>query len=208
MKLPRPIEDAFNLATGTARDPSSYILRLANFTGVGALIMSVMDGINLAIALVGAILGIMATLHQWNESRVKLRVIPRRSYMVAENGWVHASHYEELAAATEGNCPARWTIEVVNLSSFPVTISAIWFPSKDGKGSHYIIAPEVDRKRPFPTRLESREAAQFSAAIGVELCANTKAEVFVRTDCDSTCRGTSHILTALLARSADATNLR
>lgn len=68
--------------------------------------MTIISAITLAIAILGAVLGILNTWNSINDRRVRLRVVPK---------WSIGPNFQGLA------------IEVVNLSAFPVTISEIGF---------------------------------------------------------------------------------
>lgn len=76
--------------------------------------MSWSAAVTLAIAVLGAVLGILNTWNSINDRRVRIRVVPK---------WSLAPGFSGMA------------IEVVNLSSFPVTISEIGFTIGRSRGS-------------------------------------------------------------------------
>jgi len=65
------------------------------------------DYVTLAVASVGAVLGIINTWHGLSERRVRLKVVPKTSYPVDDRG---------------NFGPEMGCIEVTNLSAFPVTV--------------------------------------------------------------------------------------
>jgi hypothetical protein len=155
------------------------------------------DGITLAIAAVGAVLGIINTLHSLNQRRVKLRVIPKYAQYQPDGILQSAMPIgREGSSEKEQGC-----IEVINLSAFAVNIGEIGFTSKRGliKGQKLLI-PEpltADRKT-FARRLESREAISGYFALkdlnpGVD-------KAYAKTDCGEMVCGTSPALKEMLRR--------
>jgi len=98
--------------------------------------MSVSSAITLAIAILGAVLGLLNTWNGINDRRVRLKVTPK---------WSLAPGFQGLA------------IEVVNLSAFPVTISEIGFTIGRSRGAlpkrTAAMHQMVDGPQ-FPVRLE------------------------------------------------------
>ena len=99
-----------------------------------------MTGITLGIALLGAVLGIINTWHQINKNRVKLRVVPK------------------IVQLLQGQDISKKTlcIEVVNLSTFSLTISNVGFMKQRGEGSLILLRPILPDGKPWPRRLEPR----------------------------------------------------
>lgn len=81
--------------------------------------------ITLAIAVLGAALGILNTWNSINDRRVRIRVVPKGS----------------LAPGFSG-----MAIEVVNLSAFPITISEIGFTIGRSQGT-------LPRRAPIPAQM-------------------------------------------------------
>ena len=103
-------------------------------------------GVTLGIALLGAALGIINTCHQLSRDRVKLKVIPKITRIVRDG---------------ESTGP-HLCIEVVNLSTFAVTISHVGLRCKKRyEEVHYPILHDGGR---WPRRLEPRHSvtAYFS----------------------------------------------
>lgn len=96
----------------------------------------------LAIAAIGAVLGVINTLHNLDKSRVKLKVLP--------------SHAVPVGNASQD---ISISIEVTNLSSFAVTISDIGFFLHGTSGRAVLVSPIfADGKESFPKRLEPRSS--------------------------------------------------
>lgn len=101
------------------------------------------DIFTVGAAGVGAVLGVMNTWHSMNQRRVRLRVRPAYgiAYPVGQ---------------------PMLSIEVVNLSSFAVTVTEVGFSS----GRHHpskserlaVVTPVLIDGKPWPRRLEPREA--------------------------------------------------
>lgn len=81
--------------------------------------------ITLAIAVLGAVLGILNTWNGINDRRVRIRVVPK---------WSIAPGFSGMA------------IEVVNLSAFAITISEIGFTVRRSRGS-------LPRRAPIPAHM-------------------------------------------------------
>jgi hypothetical protein len=103
--------------------------------------MNIVEGITLAIAVLGAVLGVMNTWQALDNSRVKLRVRPK-----------HAIPF--------GDADPRLTfcIEITNLSSFAVTIAeaGVFYRNTDKRGAYG--NPVLIDGQPWPKRLEPRSS--------------------------------------------------
>lgn len=142
-------------------------------------IFGVKDMVTISIAAVGAVLGIINTVHSLDQRRVKLRVTPKSAHFVygGELG-------EEMVC-----------IEVINLSAFPVSVQEIGFTiSGDvSKGKRAVItAPITMDRQPFPRRLESRQAV--SGYFDLKSMPKNIGKAYVRTDCDEIAYGVSPAL--------------
>ncbi len=105
------------------------------------------DIVTIAMAGVGAVLGIINTLHQLNLNRVKLRVVPKSA--VAYGGGMLHSRDEHLRGG--GPC-----IEIINLSAFPVTISEVGYTLAGTNLRAGMFNPVLLDGKPWPRRLEPR----------------------------------------------------
>lgn len=137
----------------------------------------VKDVVTIAIAAVGAVLGVINTLHSLNQNRVRLRVVPKFAHLVI-NGIM----------GDEKGC-----IEVINLSAFPVSVSEVGFTLGDGtarKGHKAQIAmPYTPDGKPFARRLESRESV--TGYFDLDGLPHDIGKAYVKTDCDEVAYGMS-----------------
>lgn len=97
--------------------------------------------ITLSIAVVGAVLGLINTWHGLDKSRVKLKVRPAHAIPVA---------FADPSLA--------FSIEVTNLSAFPVTICdvGVFYRGTDSRGS--FVNPVLVDGGGWPRRLEPRSS--------------------------------------------------
>ena len=91
----------------------------------------------MGVALLGAALGVMNTWHSMNQQRVRVRVTPN------------------FATDLDGQ-PLGVTIEVINLSVFPVTIAEAGFACGGGRAP--IQLPQIVNGGTLPVRIQPREA--------------------------------------------------
>jgi hypothetical protein len=147
--------------------------------------MTILQAATLAIAVLGAVLGLINTWHQLDRTRVKLRVVPK-----------HVIPY--------GAADSRLTfcIEVTNLSAFAVTVeeAGVFYKGTDSRGAY--TQPILIDNGPWPRRLESRESVTVygqppSVKPGYPLkCA------YARTTCGVVRRGNSPAFKQLAANTA------
>lgn len=130
----------------------------------------------LAIAFLGAVLGVINTWHGLDKSRVKLKVRP--SHVIPYGG----------ADPTINFC-----IEITNLSAFAVTVREAGVFYKDTTSRGAFISPTIVDGKPWPRRLEPRSSVTIygrrpSRAEGLVKCA------YAKTECGITQRGNSPAL--------------
>lgn len=139
------------------------------------------------LTLLGVLIGAAISWFQtyWFSRRVKLIVRPSNCYIT-------------------GSGPARhrFGIEVVNLSSFPVTVCEVGFVRKICPcRKEYMVAADVEvlDEKPWPRRLESRSSvvayfkpSEFRGAPHV-----TVEAAYVKTTCDEIRTGTSPALSEI-----------
>jgi len=103
--------------------------------------ITIIQGITLSIAVLGAVLGIINTWHALDRSRVKLKVRPAHAIPV-------------------GGADPELTffIEVTNLSAFAVTVHdvGVFYHGTDRRGS--FVRPVLIDGGPWPRRLEPRSS--------------------------------------------------
>jgi hypothetical protein len=133
----------------------------------------VKDVLTIGAASVGAVLGIMNTWNAMNQRRARLRVTP------------------SFVLTAEGN-PLGVSIEVINLSAFPLTVSEVGFSAGRGRRIPIQAPTFLDNER-LPRRLESREAiaamfgpGDFEAPRGIKI-----GDAYARTACGRTIYGGS-----------------
>jgi hypothetical protein len=139
--------------------------------------MNVLQGVTLAIAILGATLGVITTWHSLDQSRVKLKVLPAMAIPV-------------------GAAPAEIdvSVTVTNLSAFPITVNEVgvlFRGLKDTDKRGVMMNPLLSDNGPWPRRLESRSSVSLFASLpdpapGLRIrCA------YARTDCGKTVEGNS-----------------
>lgn len=156
--------------------------------------MTTTELITLPIAVVGAVLGIVNTWRGLDRDRLKLRVIPK------------------IALPAGGlDRRQRLCIEVINLSTFPVTINEVGFHLKGTTSRWALVSPTLLDGGKFPRRLEPRSAftAYFDPGPesdpGFPLIAKA---AYASTDCQETKTGSvKNILRMLRHQLRDAEQL-
>jgi hypothetical protein len=154
--------------------------------------LTVMDIITLVIAIIGAVLGIINTWRSLDKDRVKLKVIPKSSQFVGlGQSMVQSSSLRVFVDSQLG-------IEIINLSSFPVTISEVGLLYRGSKIRGALAKPIVHDGGAFPRRLESRSS--FTVFFGVgepkrdQNFINVK-HAYAGTDCGTLVKCNGHFFT-------------
>ena len=111
---------------------------------------STKDAVTLAIASVGAVLGIINTWKALDKDRPKLRVVPKQAFLVGP--------------AAQLDSRNRLCIEVTNLSTFPLTVTevGVLFHGTDGRGA--LIHHTLNNGGTLPQRLEPRTSVTVYGA--------------------------------------------
>jgi hypothetical protein len=110
--------------------------------------MTITQAITLAIASLGAVLGIINTWKGLDRDRVKLRVAATRGYPVFDG--------------KIGDDPFLG-IEVINRSGFPVTVTEVGFEIAGSSKRAAITNPVTLDGSRYPRRMESRTSVSFFA---------------------------------------------
>ncbi|GAB2180864.1 hypothetical protein DLREEDagrD3_10870 [Denitratisoma sp. agr-D3] len=147
--------------------------------------MTILEAVTLAIAVLGAVLGLINTWHQLDRTRVKLKVVPK-----------HAIPY--------GAADARLTfcIEITNLSAFAVTVeeAGVFYKGTDSRGAY--TQPILIDNRPWPRRLESRESVTVYGQPPSVKPGHPLKCAYARTACGVVRRGSSPAFRQLAANAA------
>jgi hypothetical protein len=166
--------------------------------------MTTVDLLIFTIALLGVVLGLVNLWYSREARRVRLRVIPKLAYDV-EGGRYTTSEWNKYAQRLQDDSAAkRWTIEVINLSSFGLTIDEVGFSDQTVDGTFAMMNPEISRKRTWPVRLRPHEKAIFYSTDGVLLPPPVWANpyAYVKTDCGQCVYGKSPVLEHVAAHKA------
>ena len=142
------------------------------------------DPVTSVCAIIGASLGVVNSVQGFRQRRVCLRVIPR-VVSIRQGGFLYSTN--ELIPYS---VPC---IEVVNLSSFPVTIREVGF-TLHGTEQRAVLLPSDVKK--LPSRLNSRESVTVHAGEKAVLPRNIK-KCYAKTECDETRFGDSPVLKKL-----------
>ncbi len=139
--------------------------------------ISLIEGITLGIALLGAFLGIINTWHSINRTRVKLKVIPKHAIPVG------------------GMDPnLRMCIEVVNLGAIAVTIqdAGVFYHGTKKRGA--ILSPVFSDGGNWPKRLEPRASLTVYCQLPYSGEGTKIKNAYAKTECGVTQIGTSEAL--------------
>lgn len=142
--------------------------------------MSLVQGVTLAIAVLGAVLGVINTWHALDRTRVKLRVRPKHAIPV-------------------GSFDPRLTfcIEITNLSSFAVTIEETGVLYRGSKSRGAYTSPVLIDGGPWPRRLESRSSVTVYGQSPKPPVGQSLKCAYARTACGVVRSGTSPALRQL-----------
>jgi hypothetical protein len=108
------------------------------------------DAITAAIAGAGLALSIYNTVQASIRNRVRLSVLPKSAVLVTEGAM--------LRSLREYPPGAMFCIEVINLSTFAVTIDEIGFTRRRSKKRAACPLPVVTDGKPWPRRVEPHES--------------------------------------------------
>lgn len=172
--------------------------------------MGLSGTITIILATTGTVLGIINSVIQLNKNRVILKVIPKSALLdkvhfngellTRAMGMVNTTGKE---AINKNDCVC---IEVINLSSFPVTISEVGFTLKHSKGLRIVMTKPITlNKKSLPRRLDSRESQSFYGKLTnfdlEHFCLIKSA--YAKTDCGIVKKGKSPALKELIKIASD-----
>ena len=140
------------------------------------------QAITLAIAAVGAVLGIINTWRNIDQNRVKLKVVP-----------AHAIPY----GGADPNI--RFCVQITNLSQFAVTIDDAGFFFHGTTKRSSIFNPVFTDHGSWPRRLEPRTAITVYSQLPSSTSGHKIKSAFARTQCGHVKTGTSPALRDVVA---------
>ena len=145
--------------------------------------ISIGGAITFALAILGAVLGIINTWKNINKDRVKLKVTPK--YVIFNNG-----------------ADNQLSIEIINFSVFPLTITEVGVYYHGSTERSAVFEPHIYDGGSFPRKLEQRNS--FSAYLPIEILKtknNHKVKcVYVTTACGESVQGTSPALKEMIKK--------
>lgn len=127
----------------------------------------------------GALLGIINTRHQMQRNKLKLKVMPQHAFPV---GGIADAHF-------------NFSIEVINMSEFPVVIADVGFFLVDGCTASLATVQGIESNGALPLRLEPR--TRYSKCFWLDNDSIDLSRIkcaYARTECGNTVRGTSPAL--------------
>ena len=148
-------------------------------------IMSVVEAITLAIAVLGAVLGLINTCHAVDKMRVKIRVRPKHAIPV-------------------GGADPRITfcIEITNLSEFAITVNEAGVLLRGTDARAVYALPTLIDGKPWPRRLEPRSSVTVYGQPPEAKPGQSLKCAYARTACGVTRTGTSPAFKQLAASGA------
>jgi hypothetical protein len=134
-------------------------------------VVNLKDIVTVSLALLGAVLGIINTVHSLNQNRLKLVVRAKSAYPVF--------------GGTFGQ--KMGCIEVTNLSAFPVYVSEIGFEIPHATNRLALLQPITTDGLSFARRLESRQSVTGYFQLDNSLSSGGRS--YVKTDCNEIAHG-------------------
>ena len=137
--------------------------------------------------IAGAVLGVINTLHQLQRNKLRLKVIPQHVILVG----------------AIANAHINFSIEVTNMSEFPVVIADVGFLLSDGCTAT-LATVGVEPKGQLPLRLDSR--TQYTKCFWLDNAEFDLTAIkcaYTRTECGNTVRGTSPALKQLIQKASN-----
>lgn len=145
---------------------------------------TLIDGITLSIALLGAVLGLMNTWRNFDRDRVKLQVIPKQAIAVG------AMEHQSI----------QFCIDVTNFSTFPLTITEVGVLYYGTSSRGAFVEPIIIDGGSFPRKLQPRTSfsAYFKQGVLLDREGHSVRCVYAKTDCGVTVTGNSPALRQLI----------
>jgi hypothetical protein len=147
--------------------------------------VTIIEAITLAIAILGAVLGLINTWHALDRSRVKLKVLPAHAIPVG------------------GADPRlKFCIGVTNLSAFPVTIKEVGVLYKGTDSRGVFVEPFLLDRGDWPRRLEPRSSVTVYGQTPDSTSDRRIRCAYATTECGHTKKGNSPALRQIAAGTA------
>ena len=142
--------------------------------------MTIVQAITLAIALLGAVLGLINTWHNLDKDKLKLKVVPKRAIPVG---------------SADPNL--TFCIEITNLSSFAVSVDEAGVFYRGTKNRGGIIVPVFSDGGSWPRRLEPRSSVTVYSQAPHSRSGHRIKCAYARTQCGRTVTGISPALSQI-----------
>ena len=146
---------------------------------------SAKDALTLSVASVGAVLGIINTWTTLDKDRPKMKVTPKQAFFVGP----FANHDQR----------PRLCIEVLNLSTFALTVTEVGVLFHGSNSRGVIFQPTLNDGSTLPSVLEPRRAlSAYADPSALDREPHRIKCVYAKTDCGLTFKGKSGALEQLL----------
>ena len=148
-------------------------------------VFSTKDALTLSVASVGAVLGVINTWKALDKDRPKMKITPKQALIVGP--------------FANNNQRPSLCIEVLNLSTFALTITEVGVLFRDSDHRGVILQPTLNDGSSLPVVLEPRRAlSAYADPSALDRDPHRIQCVYAKTDCGLTFKGKSGALEQLL----------
>lgn len=169
--------------------------------------MDIPTAITLAIAVLGAVLGIINTWQAITRDRIRLRVIPKIYFEYGDTvliGEIIPAPESRLSRLIRDSMGRKidFCFEIVNVGLIPVVVSEVGFLMRNTKERCFITRPRISDGGSWPRRLEARQAITILVPHSDEarLIYSDLKCAYAATACGLTFKGTSRIFREVVRR--------
>lgn len=164
-----------------------------NYTTIKEIILGVS-------ALVGLILAIYKLIRSVNKEKIIIKIIPKT---VLGDSFKNSTSKKGLILSNRDFYIRHWlfAFEIINKSSFPVTINEIGFVARGKKKWFSIPNPMLQKERSWPIELKPRSSEIVCAKLNSVLSVAKNYKIrfaYVKTACDHIFYGKSRALEKLI----------